>query len=163
MEKEFVNLLNAHPGILYKICHLYCGDEEDRKDLFQEMVLQLWKAFPAFRREAKASTWMYRVALNTAVSNFRQGRRNPRPAPLSSAALQIPDLATGAAGHEEMAQLYAAIEHLTAVEKALVMLYLDEKTYEEMAIILGIGKSNVGTKLSRIRAKLERMMKPVAR
>jgi RNA polymerase sigma factor (sigma-70 family) len=159
MEKEFVRLLNQHPGILYKISHVYCQEEEDRKDLFQEMVLQLWKAFPSFRSDANASTWMYRVALNTAISNYRKGMKRPRSAPLSLSLLQIPALPERE--DEEMGHMYAAIEKLSPIEKALVALYLAEKSYEEMAVILGISQSNVGVKLSRIRAKLEKMIKSV--
>ncbi|MES2733943.1 MAG: sigma-70 family RNA polymerase sigma factor [Bacteroidota bacterium] len=159
MEKEFVRLLNQHPGILYKICQVYCQEEEDRKDLFQEMVLQLWKAFPAFRNDSNASTWMYRVALNTAISNYRKGMRRPRSSPITLSLLQIPELPER--GQEEMSHLYAAIEMLSPVEKALVTLYLDEKSYEEIAIILGISKSNVGVKLNRIKTKLEKMVKSI--
>ncbi|WP_234733652.1 RNA polymerase sigma factor [Tellurirhabdus bombi] len=160
MEKEFISLLNRHPGILYKVCSLYCKDDEDRKDLFQEMVLQLWKAFPAFREEAMATTWMYRIALNTAISNYRKQTRKPLPLPLSEGIFQIPDLQDTVA-HEDSRRLYAAIEQLSPVEKAVITLYLDDHNYEEMAAILGISKSNVGVKLNRIKAKLEKLIKTI--
>ena len=158
VEKEFIQVLNRHPGILYKVCKIYCPDEEDRKDLFQEIVLQLWKAFPAFRHKANASTWMYRIALNTAISNFRRATRKPQSTPFSRLPFQLPEQPEPDSLPDELPQLYAAIDRLTTIEKALVTLYLDEKSYEEMATILGIGKSNVGVKLSRIRIKLEQIV-----
>ncbi|MBC7890667.1 MAG: RNA polymerase sigma factor [Sphingobacteriaceae bacterium] len=161
MEKEFILVLNRHPGILYKVCRVYCPDEEDRKDLFQEIVLQLWQAFPAFRREANPSTWMYRIALNTAISNFRKQTRKPLPTPFSHLPFPLSDFADETAQPDEITQLYAAIDQLSTIEKALVMLYLDEKSYEEMAVILGISKSNVGVKLNRVRSKLEKLVQPL--
>lgn len=157
MEKEFVHLLNRHCGILYKVCSLYCKEPEDRKDLFQEMVLQLWKAFPTFRHDASVTTWMYRIALNTAVSTYRKKAARPPTIPFPEAGLVIPDLPETT--HQEEAQkLYAAIAQLSPIEKAVVTLYLDDKSYDEMAAILGISKSNVGVKLNRIKTKLEKLV-----
>jgi len=159
MEKEFTALLNAHPGILYKVCRLYAAAGPDRQDLFQEIVLQLWRAFPQFRGAARPSTWLYSVALNTAITNFRQAQRRPAAATLSDALRQqLPDLADSLA-EERHAQLYAAIAQLSAVEKALITLYLDEQSYAEIAATLGLSVSNVGVKLLRTRAKLERLLK----
>ncbi|GAB3935557.1 RNA polymerase sigma factor [Larkinella terrae] len=158
MEKEFVILLNRHPGILYKVCSLYCQEPEDRKDLFQEIVLQLWKAFPAFKNESAITTWMYRIALNTAISNFRKRTQKPQPIAFSTSELQIPDLKDDHF-EEERTQLYTAIGQLSPVEKAVITLYLDDRSYDEMATILGISKSNVGVKLNRIKLKLEKLIK----
>jgi RNA polymerase sigma factor (sigma-70 family) len=159
MEKQFVLLLNQHRGILYKICRMYCPDAEDRQDLFQEMVFQLWKAFPGFRQESSVTTWIYRVGMNTAISNFRKGKRRDSLVPFTDLHETIPDLDESAEHVSDTALLYRAIEQLTAVEKAIVLLYLDDNSYEEMAAILGIGKSNVGVKLSRIKIKLEKLVK----
>ncbi|GAB3255235.1 sigma-70 family RNA polymerase sigma factor [Larkinella harenae] len=158
MEQEFVSLLNRHPGILYKVCSLFCNDPDDRNDLFQEIVLQLWKAFPQFRQEASVTTWMYRIALNTAVSNYRRKTGNVRLVPFSGSELHIPDLRDNAAD-ESIKALYDAIEQLSPVEKAIIMLYLDDKSYDEMASIMGISKTNVGVKLNRIKSKLEKLIK----
>lgn len=79
MEKEFVSLLNQHRGVIFKICKIYCQKEENRQDLFQEIVLQLWKAFPAFKHDANISTWMYRIGMNTAISNYRKKKPDSRP------------------------------------------------------------------------------------
>ncbi|MGM9510704.1 RNA polymerase sigma factor [Larkinella sp. GY13] len=162
MEKEFVSLLNRHPGILYKVCSLYCKDRDDRNDLFQEIVLQLWKAYPTFKNESAVSTWMYRIALNTAISNFRKKSGKPQPVSFSDLEIQIPDLREDIAD-EEISLLYASIEQLSPVEKAVISLYLDDRSYDEMATILGISKSNVGVKLNRIKTKLEKLIKSTTR
>lgn len=163
MEQEFLALLNAHPGILYKVCRLYTPAGEDRQDLWQEIVLQLWRAFPQFRGAARPSTWLYSVALNTAITNLRHAQRRPRPTALSEALRdQLPDLDDSLAD-ERHAQLYAAIAQLSAVEKALIALYLDDHSYAEIAATLGLSVSNVGVKLLRTRAKLEQLLQqPVA-
>ncbi len=158
MEKEFVLLLNKHPGILYKVCRLYCPQEEDRRDLFQEIVLQLWKAFPTFRRESQASTWMYRIALNTAISYVRKQVRTPKQESLTKTVFQLPALEE-INQDEQLGLLHRAIEQLSSIEKAVIMLHLEGKSYEEMAEILGISRSNVGVKLSRIKLKLEQKIK----
>jgi RNA polymerase sigma factor (sigma-70 family) len=146
MEKDFTAWINTHRGTIYKVCNVYGRDEEYKKDLFQEIVLQLWKSYPSFRKEAKDNTWIYRVALNTAISNFKKELRKPGTTALTEAALQIPDISYP---HEEqIAALLQAIEHLTVVEKALILLYLEEKSYDEIAAIMGITNSNVGVRLN---------------
>ncbi|CAN5819980.1 RNA polymerase sigma factor [soil metagenome] len=159
MEKEFIRLINQHPGILYKVCNLYLQEAEDKRDLFQEIVLQLWKAFPNFRQEAQPSTWMYRVALNTAISNFRKKSKGFFATSLSEAELQIPDPQQFSLGDDNIGILHRAIAQLSPVEKAIILLYLEEKTYGEMAEVIGITKSNVGVSLSRIKTKLEKILK----
>ena len=141
-------MINQHAGILYKVCNLYLQEAEDRQDLFQEIVLQLWKAFPNFRQEAKPSTWMYRIALNTAISNFRKESRGFFTRSLSDTELQIPDPRQFSPVDENIHLLHQAIGRLSAIEKAIIMLYLEEKSYEEIAEVMGISKSNVGVSLS---------------
>jgi RNA polymerase sigma factor (sigma-70 family) len=159
MEKEFVDMINTHRGILYKVCHVYGYEKEYKDDLFQEIVLQLWRSFPGFRKESKLSTWMYRVALNTAISNFRKEVRQPKKEALTKAAFQIPDVGTLGTENENLLLLNQAIRQLTKIEKALIMLYLEEKTYAEISEIMGITNSNVGVKLNRIKIKLEKIIK----
>lgn len=158
MEKEFVSLLNQHRGIIFKICKVYCQQEDDRRDLFQEIVLQLWKAFPTFRHEANISTWMYRIGMNTAISNYRKEKIRKPAVAFSKLTFPLPDLSESEENIMETALLYKAINHLSQIEKALVLLYLDEKSYEEMSVILGISKTNVGVKLNRIKTKLEKLI-----
>ncbi|MGA0560610.1 RNA polymerase sigma factor [Larkinella sp. VNQ87] len=162
MEKEFVRLLNQHPGLLYKVCSLYGPKPEDREDLFQEIVLQLWKAYPTFKHESSVTTWLYRIALNTAISNYRRKTVRVQAVPFSDSDLQIPDLSDDTLA-DEVKALYAAIEHLSPIEKAVITLYLDDKSYEEMAAIIGISKTHVGVKLNRIKTKLEKLLKSTTR
>lgn len=158
MEKEFIDLLNRHPGILYRVCRVYGHQQTDRQDLFQEIVLQLWRAFPTFRHQADAGTWLYRIAVNTAISDYRKTNRTLQTTPFSQLRSALPDFEADESLPAHIAQLYEAIEQLTTIEKALVLLYLDDKRYDEMAAIMGISLSNVGVKLNRIKTKLERLI-----
>ncbi len=158
METEFIQIVNAYAGLLYNVCKLYSRDEDDRKDLYQEIVLQLWRAFPNYRREAQRSTWMYRIALNTAISLFRRESRQPARGSFSDELLNIPQPAASPDVEERMQQFYTAVEQLSSVEKALVFLYMDNKSYDEIAGVMGISPSNVGVKLNRIKGKLRKMV-----
>lgn len=124
--------------------------------MFQEIVLQLWKSFPTFRGESKLSTWMYRIALNTTISGFRKKRITTTE--LSSISYQLQDIATPLQ-EEEMKALYAAIEKLTDVEKSIVLLYLEDKPYDEIADITGITANYVAVKMNRIKEKLRKLIK----
>jgi RNA polymerase sigma-70 factor (ECF subfamily) len=159
MEKEFAAFINKHRRIIYKVCNLYISDTEDRKDLFQEIVLQLWKSFPGFRNESQRSTWMYRVALNTAISNFRKESRKPERLALSDREFEMPDLSNVSDQNERIQMLQQAIAQLTDIEKAIIMLYLEEKTYDEISEIMGITRTNTGVKINRIKSKLELIIK----
>ncbi|WP_228098738.1 RNA polymerase sigma factor [Pedobacter sp. MC2016-24] len=159
MEKVFVDMINIHRGIIYKVCNLYAHHPEDKKDLFQEIVLQLWKSFPSFRAESKPSTWMYRVALNTAITVFRKERKMPERKDLSADEFQIPDVSDFAAADEQMSQLKRAIRLLSEIERAVILLYLEDKNYEEISEIIGISKVNVGVRINRIKIKLEKIIK----
>lgn len=162
LRKEFVQLIAQDQALIHKVCSMYCRDPEERKDLFQEIVLQLWRSYPTFKHESKVSTWMYRVALNTAVSSFRKDSRRPHHGSLSDMELDIPAMPDTSPEYElKIKYLYAAIDQLSQVEKAIVMLYLEERSYDEMAEIIGITKTNVGVKLNRIKAKLEKLLTPV--
>ena len=158
MEKEFIQLVNYHRALIFKVCNLYCRDPESRGDLFQEVVLQLWKSFPGFRRESASSTWIYRVALNTAISNFRHESRKPERRSISLEEFEIPDM-PATDDKERTSTLHLAIGKLSKIEKAIIMLYLDEKSYEEISEIIGISISNVGVRLNRIKNKLSKLIK----
>ena len=152
MDKEFIDILNNHRGLLYKVCNLYCTDQEDRKDLFQEIVLQIWKSWGSFRRESKLSTWMYRIALNTAITHFRKEKRSGSP--VSLAEIEIPDINDSEEREESVRELFTAIDRLNKVDKSLILLYLEDKSYDEISEITGFSKSNVGVRLMRIKTKL---------
>lgn len=156
LSAEFVVLLKTHQALIRRVCRLYCHEEDDRQDLFQEIVLQLWRAYPRYevRPEAKVSTWLYRVALNVAISNLRQRTRHPAPGELTAEALAVaqgPDTGPDA---DDRAALYRAIDRLSKVDKAFVLLYLEDRPYDEMADILGITQNNVRVKMHRVQEKL---------
>jgi RNA polymerase sigma-70 factor (ECF subfamily) len=159
MEKEFNNLINNHRGIIFKVCHLYGFEKEYKEDLFQEIVLQLWKSFPTFRNESLITTWMYRVALNTAISHFRREHKKPPRQSINGIKFDIPDIANDIEQHERFEAMNRAIDQLSRIEKAIIMLYLEEKSYQEISDIMGISHSNVGVKLNRIKIKLGKIIK----
>ncbi|MFY7838817.1 MAG: RNA polymerase sigma factor [Lacibacter sp.] len=161
-EQDFLLLVKEHQGIIRKVCHLYGRNDADRDDLYQEIVIQLWKAFGSFRGDAKISTWMYRIALNTAISNLRKQSRKvalsfPEFIPRDEA-----DTYEEKLKEEKLQQMYAAISRLTEVEKAIVMLYLEDKSYDEMEDILGIGNGALRVKMNRIKEKLRSLTKAEA-
>lgn len=160
LEKEFLALVNEHRGILHKVCRMYQWHKDAREDLFQEILLQLWRAYPSFRADSKASTWMYRIALNTAISGIRKDKRR---LPLQETET-LPEVAdsspSGLERQERRELLLKAIFSLSKVEKALMLLYLEGYSYEEMAELLGISLSNTGVKISRIKKKLKELLKP---
>lgn len=157
MEKEFIELVKKNEQIVLKVCNVYCHESGDREDLYQEILIQLWKAFPTFNRQAKFSTWMYRISFNTAVSRYRKAQKSPQSEP-------IPDqLADTSVDQNENAQmLHQAIASLNAIEKAIIMLYMDELKYREIGEIVGISESNVGFKINRIKEKLKKQLKTQA-
>ncbi|HET6541501.1 MAG TPA: sigma-70 family RNA polymerase sigma factor [Chryseolinea sp.] len=152
MRKEFVDILNNHRGLIYKVCHLYCDDPEDRKDLFQEIVLQVWKSLEGFRQESTIGTWMYRIALNTAITHFRKEKRLGGKVSLTG--IDIPDLNDSNEKEDQLRELFKAIENLDRIDKSIILLYLEEKNYEEISEITGLTRTNVGVRLNRIKIKL---------
>ena len=152
MRKEFVDILNNHRGLIYKVCHLYCDDPEDRKDLFQEIVLQVWKSLESFRQESTIGTWMYRIALNTAITHFRKEKRLGGKVSLTG--IDIPDLNDSSEKEDQLKELFKAIEDLDRIDKSIILLYLEEKNYEEISEITGLTRTNVGVRLNRIKIKL---------
>lgn len=155
MKEEFTHTVNKHQGIIHKVCRIYRDTPEDRKDLFQEILFQLWKAWPSFRGEARISSWMYKVALSTAIASFRKKRKQLED--ISEEQMPVPEEEST---HPEKERLYQAISLLSDADKAMITLYLDDYSYEEMADILGITINYVGVKLNRIREKLTRTLKP---
>lgn len=152
-EKEFITLLNQHQKIVYKVCNLYMDRHSDREDLFQEITLQAWKAYGSFRGDAKFSTWLYRVALNTAITFFRKEKK--RPAIYTSDTL--PEINEEAYDpiEEQVKAMYAAIGELSRIDKAIVMLYLEDYSYNEIGDMMGITANNVAVKMNRIKTKLK--------
>ena len=158
-EKEFITLVNESQGIIHKVCRMYCDDEIHRKDLFQEIVLQLWKSYPSFRGDSKFSSWMYRVALNVAVQDFRKEKKR-KYLFLESVDFREPSINPDTEINDErIAALYKAIAQLDKIERAIMILHLDEVTNEEIADIVGITQNYVRVKMTRIRRKLAETIK----
>lgn len=158
MEKEFLHIIQENQGIVHKVCNVYCDTDDDRSDLFQDIVAQLWKAFPKFRGESKVSTWMYRVALNTAITSFKKRKRRPDQSNLAYENFQIETEHYDAETDEDIKQMHKAIQQLSGIEKSIVLLYLEDKKYEEIAEITGITQNYVRVKMNRIRIKLKKIM-----
>jgi RNA polymerase sigma-70 factor (ECF subfamily) len=129
----------------------------DREDLFQEIVIQLWKAYPKFRGESKFSTWMYRIALNTAISGLRKQKNHITTLEPDRLPVEIQEEAYNPQREEQLQQMYTAIRRLSEIERALVMLYLEDKPYDEMEDILGINQNNLRVKMNRIKEKLRKL------
>lgn len=153
---QFLAVIAAHKGILYKVANSYCRDPDDRDDLVQEMVLQVWKSFDRYNEQYKQSTWMYRIALNVAISFYRKAhRRKQVHHPLSASILNYVEPSETAETEYQISRLHAFIAELKEIDKALMLLYLEEKSYKEIAEIMGLSETNVATKLSRIKAALK--------
>ena len=152
-EKEFLHQLNEHQKIIHKVCNLYMQLPEDKEDLFQEVTLQDWKAYHKFRGDAKFSTWLYRVALNTAITFFRKEKRQS----FIDSVAEIPDQHISTENkliEEQTKAMYAAIGELSRIDKAIVMLYLEDYSYAEISDIIGITANNIAVKMNRIKTKL---------
>ena len=132
LEHKFLIAFEANQNIVHKICTLYAKDHDSHHDLFQEISIQLWKAYPKFRGDSKFSTWMYRVAINTAITQEE----------------------------EQLQLMYVAIKSLNDIDKALIFLYLEDKNYEEISKTLGITEVNARVKMNRIKKKLKKILKP---
>lgn len=136
---------------------MYESDPDARNDLFQDIVLQLWKSFGTFRGEAKITTWMYRIALNTAISGYRKQSRSPHTEDIREAHFNISDHGPDDR-EEDLQKLQWAIRQLSEVERAMIMMALEEVSYEEIAETMGITQNNVRVRMNRIREKLRKMM-----
>lgn len=161
-QEEFVRQVETNQGIIQKICRLYGETQPDREDLFQEIVVQLWKGVSTFRGQSKFSTWMYRVALNTAISDLRKKKRTLPVSETEIASIEIKTELSEGNEEEKVNSLYAAISRLTEIDKAIVMLYLEDRSYEEMEDILGINTNNLRVKMNRIKDKLRQLTKHIS-
>ncbi len=157
LQKEFAHLIAHHQKLLHSLCSLYYPLPEDRQDLFQEIVLQLWKAYPSFKHQSKISTWMYRVAMNTVFARIRKEKTRPKSESFSERTFQVAD--SDGELTQTTQELYQAISQLSDVDKAIIMLYLDEHTYEEMAHILEMSRTNISTRINRIKIQLGKLLK----
>jgi len=153
-EARFLELIDQHQGIIHKICRLYRDSKEDREDLFQEIVFQLWRSAASFAGKATFSTWMYRIALTTAIAVFRKKTPEILYTP------RLPDEPeTQQQPEEQREKFFTALKKLDDADKALITLYLEDLSYQEISEIVGITESNVGVKLNRIKKKIQQHLK----
>jgi RNA polymerase sigma-70 factor (ECF subfamily) len=150
----FLSVINTHKGIIYKIANSYCKNSENRNDLVQEIIIQLWKSFGNYNDEYEHSTWMYRISLNVAISFYRKAKKDAAT-PLTDNIIELVVDEESAELEENVLLLYQFINELDELNKALMLLYLDNKTHKEMAEVLGITETNVATKIGRIKEKLK--------
>jgi RNA polymerase sigma factor (sigma-70 family) len=154
-QPDFEILITQYKGIIYKVANSYCKDADDRKDLVQEIILQLWRSFPSFNNSVKVSTWMYRVALNVAITLYRRdSRRKNVTDELSDDLIEIIPDEEPSETEGQLSKLQQFISELKELDRALMILYLEEKGQKEIADILGLTESNVSTKVDRIKQKL---------
>jgi RNA polymerase sigma factor (sigma-70 family) len=154
LQERFQTVVDQHKKILYKVCNSYCRNRDDRDDLAQEIIIQLWRSFGKFDERYRFSTWMYRIALNVAISFYR--RENTRTRYVISDELHLLEAIDEAKDQpEEIRFLYEFIDGLDPLNKALVLLYLDGNNYQEIAEVLGISETNVATKISRLKSKMK--------
>ena len=156
-EKEFAKLIKDNQGLIIKVSRLYTNTLEDEQDLFQEIVLQLWRSYDSFKGQSKISTWMYRVALNTAITLFRKKTKSPQTDELldyhHSDFVEIDD-----EKQQNISTLYRVIKMLPNVERAIVTMYLDDLPYRDIAENLGITEVNARVKMNRLKKTLKQLM-----
>lgn len=155
MEEEFIGLINRYQGILQKICNVYFYQHPYREDYYQEILIRIWKAYPQFKKESTFSTWLYRVALNSAIDLVRKESIQPVHRELSAKEYSLQDNHSEDSNSAERKEiLYQAINQLSDIEKAIILLYLEGYEYKEISAVIGISESNVEVKINRIKKQL---------
>jgi len=152
--------MEENQNIIHKVCRTYTNNEAAHKDLFQEITIQLWKAYPKFRGESKFSTWMYRVSFNTAISLYRKSKRNIDTSPIYDNLKELEYHEYDNEHDKQLDLLYKAIRSLNDIEKALALLYLEDKSYKEISNTLGISEVNARVKMNRTKTKLKNILNP---
>lgn len=159
-EDTFVTLLEENQNIVHKICRLYTNNRDQHNDLFQEITIQLWRAYPKFRGDSKFSTWMYRVGLNTAITLYRKSKRTIQTQNFDSVMFRISSVEYDDTIEEQLKLMYSAVKQLNDIDKALVFLYLENKNYSEISETLGITEVNARVKMNRVKKKLKKILNP---
>ncbi len=160
LENKFAAELEKNQGIIHKVCRTYTNNDAAHKDLFQEITIQLWKAYPKFRGDSKFSTWMYRVSFNTAISLYRKSKRTIETTQIYDNLKELEYQAYDDSKDNQLKLLYKAIHSLNDIEKALALLYLEDKSYKEISITLGISEVNARVKMNRTKTKLKNILNP---
>lgn len=154
LEKEFENVVRQYKANLYMICYMYAKDKDEANDFFQETLIRLWQGFKQFRGESKINTWVSRICINTCISSLRKKKKHAKTIPLS---IDMELLEETNENGKQLAQMYRLIDKLGVLDKALVLLWLENMSYAEIAEVMGLSISNVSVKLTRIKGKLKEM------
>ncbi len=160
LEDKFLDNFEINQNIVHKICRIYTTNQDDHNDLFQEITIQVWKNYSRFRGDAKFSTWLYRVSLNTAISLYRKSTKTVRTQDISDIAFKIKVTEYNDIQEQQLKSLYTAIQQLNDIDKALVFLYLEGKSYREISSTLGISEVNARVKMNRAKDKLKKILNP---
>ncbi len=157
MSDDFLDTIKENEGIIFKLVRIYADQDEDQKDLYQEIVYQLWKSFHSFQGKSKISTWIYKVALNTSLAYINLRKKHSKTVSLQDIPLHTEEKADTLV-EEKIAEMYRQIKQLNEIDRAIIFLFLEDKSYEEIAAITGFTITNIGTRLNRIKSKLKNQM-----
>jgi RNA polymerase sigma-70 factor (ECF subfamily) len=160
LESKFLLDFEQNQNIVHKVCRIYTTNRDAHNDLFQEVVIQLWKNYSKFRGDSKFSTWMYRVALNTAISLYRKSTRTVKTQDIDDFSYKIKSTEYDDTEELQLKALYKAIQELNDIDKALIFLYLENKPYKEISEALGITQVNARVKMNRAKEKLKNILNP---
>lgn len=162
-EESYLTLIEENNGRLWRVCRYYCRDAKAQEDLYQDICLQAWSAYQRFRGDSKPSTWLYRIAINTAISHLRKAsirKMDSLDERRHDSKVSGPDIISQMDQKQQIDSLHSAITQLNDLDKSLILMYLEEMSYQEMAQLTGISSSNVGARLSRARQELANIMNP---
>ena len=160
LEHKFIVEFEQNQNIIHKVCRIYTYNQDAHNDLFQEIAIQLWKAYPKFRGESKLSTWMYRIGLNTAITLYRKSKRSIVTQDFDSVLYRIESTSYDDTEEEQLKLMYKAIHQLSDIDKALIFLYLEEINYREIAETIGISEVNARVRMNRIKTRLKTILNP---
>lgn len=160
IEHKFIVEFEQNQNIIHKVCRIYTSNQDAHNDLFQEIAIQLWKAYPKFRGESKLSTWMYRIGLNTAITLYRKSKRSIVTQDFDSVLYRIESTSYDDTEEEQLKLMYAAIHQLSDIDKALIFLYLEDVNYKEIAETMGITEVNARVRMNRIKTRLKTILNP---
>ena len=160
LEHKFITEFQENQNIIHKVCRIYTNNQEAHNDLFQEITIQLWKAYPKFRGDSKLSTWMYRIGLNTAITLYRKSKRSIVTQDFDNVLHRIESTSYDDTEEQQLKLMYKAIHQLSDIDKALIFLYLEDKNYREISETLGISEVNARVKMNRIKSRLKTILNP---
>ncbi|HEY9170383.1 MAG TPA: RNA polymerase sigma factor [Lutibacter sp.] len=160
LEHKFIVEFEQNQNIIHKVCRIYTSNQDAHNDLFQEIAIQLWRAYPKFRGESKLSTWMYRIGLNTAITLYRKSKRSVVTQDFDSVLYKIESTSYDDTEEEQLKLMYNAIHQLNDIDKALIFLYLEDVNYKEIAETMGISEVNARVRMNRIKTRLKTILNP---